>query len=148
MKLDGSLLTTSRETAETQAAAAAAADAEAAAEAAAAAAAAGDDTSLSGETSTALAPTSSSPSSSSSTASRYALPKIIGALVANMWKHSEINGVSYLGAQQLQQQLIECEGGVVMVSRLSRFLICIYAVKAMPIGLLRQKVSTKREEQQ
>lgn len=112
LKLDGSLLTSSHETPETKAAA----------EAAAAAA---------GSPSLAASPGSTG----------GVLPKILGALVANIWRTAEGNGCAFLQAQALGVMMVECEGGIVAVSRLARFLLCIYAKKTVDRGALRQKMN-------
>lgn len=114
LKLDGSLLTSSHETAETKAAVAAAA-----------------------------ATTAASASSSLSLSSPPApvLPKIVGALVANIWKGCESNGFQCLQAQALSVMVVECAEGLVAVSRLGRFLLAIYAHKSVERGTLRQKMN-------
>lgn len=115
VKLDGSLLTSSLETPETKAAVAAAAAAAA----------------------------SSAASSSLPAAAPPApvLPKIVGALVANIWKSCESNGFQCLQAQALAVMIVECAEGLVAVSRLGRFLVAIYASKTVERGTLRQKMN-------
>lgn len=114
LKLDGSLLTSSHETPETKAAVAAAA----------AAAAASASSSL---------PAAAPPAP--------VLPKIVGALVANIWKSCESNGYQCLQAQALAVMIVECAEGLVAVSRLGRFLLAIYASKTVERGTLRQKMN-------
>jgi predicted regulator of Ras-like GTPase activity (Roadblock/LC7/MglB family) len=111
LKLDGSLLTSSHDTPQTKGAAAAAAS------------------------------LVSSVSSGPSSPSPPVLPKILGALVANIFKTAESNGVNFLQAQQLNMMMLDCEGGIVAVSRLARFLICIYATKRIDVGMLRLKMN-------
>ena len=115
LKLDGSLLTSSQETPETKAAVAAAAAAAAAA------------------SSSSAAPVASPPAP--------VLPKIVGALVANIWKSCESNGFQCLQAQALAVMIVECAEGTVAVSRLGRFLLAIYASKSVERGTLRQKMN-------
>lgn len=115
LKLDGSLLTSSHETPETKAAA----------EAAAAASASSGPPSL----------------AASPGANGGVLPKILGALVANIWRTAEGNGCAFLQSQALGVMMVECEGGIVAVSRLARFLLCIYAKKTVDRGALRQKMN-------
>jgi predicted regulator of Ras-like GTPase activity (Roadblock/LC7/MglB family) len=135
LKLDGSLLTSSYETAETKAAYATAA----AAAAAAAPTAASAVPASSASASSAAAGAAASPASSSSPP--QVLPKILGALVANIWKGAESGGQACLQSQALGVMLVECERGVVAVSRLARFLLCIYATNDIPRGALRQKMN-------
>jgi predicted regulator of Ras-like GTPase activity (Roadblock/LC7/MglB family) len=120
LKLDGSLLTSSQDTPETKAAYAAAA--------AAASAAAS-----SGSAAASASPAVPLPSP--------VLPKILGALVANIWKGAEQGGQSCLQAQSLGLMLVECERGVVAVSRVGRFLLAIYATAAVQRGMLKQKMN-------
>jgi predicted regulator of Ras-like GTPase activity (Roadblock/LC7/MglB family) len=137
LKLDGSLLTSSYETAETKAAYAAAAAAAAAAATPAAASAvpaASASSSAAGSSAAAASPASSS-------SPPQVLPKILGALVANIWKGAESGGQACLQSQALGVMLVECERGVVAVSRLARFLLCIYATNDIPRGALRQKMN-------
>lgn len=126
LKLDGSLLTSSYETAATKAAAAAAGASSSSSTGAAASASAGAGL-VSGTATTAPAPP--------------VVPKILGALVANIFKTAESNGVNCLQSQQLNMMVLDCEQGIVAVSRLARFLICIYAAKAIDTGMLRLKMN-------
>jgi predicted regulator of Ras-like GTPase activity (Roadblock/LC7/MglB family) len=126
LKLDGSLLTSSYATPASKAAASSSSS---------------SDLVSSTPSSSPPPPASSSSGSSSSPAAPEVAPKILGALVANIFKTAESNGINCLQAQQLNMMVLDCEQGLVAVSRLSRFLICIYAAKGIDTGMLRLKMN-------
>lgn len=66
---------------------------------------------------------------------------IVGALVANIFKTTELNGLNYLGAQQLNMIMLDCESGHIAVCRLARFLIVIQAKKDTNAGQIRLKMN-------
>eukprot|EP00823_Brevimastigomonas_motovehiculus_P007353 TRINITY_DN6389_c0_g1_i1.p1 TRINITY_DN6389_c0_g1~~TRINITY_DN6389_c0_g1_i1.p1 ORF type:complete len:161 (+),score=31.24 TRINITY_DN6389_c0_g1_i1:139-621(+) len=70
------------------------------------------------------------------------IEKIIGALVANIWKENSASAQKAFGAGEPSLMLISCEDGKLAVTRISRFLLCLYADKSVEIGILKSKLAT------
>ena len=93
-------------------------------------------------TSSSSSSSSASASSSTNSSSEEVVPaSIVGALVANIFKATELNGINYLQSQQLNMIQLECENGLIAVTRLARFLIVLQAKKATNSGVIRLKMN-------
>jgi len=69
------------------------------------------------------------------------IEKIIGALVANIWKSYDTGAKKAFDADNLYFMIIDCEEGKLAVARISKFLLCTYADKNVQLGLLKTKIT-------
>jgi len=76
-----------------------------------------------------------------SVAGDTSLEKIIGALVANIWKSYDSGARKAFGADKLYFMIVDCEDGKLAVSKISKFLLCMYADKTVELGLLKTKIT-------
>jgi len=65
------------------------------------------------------------------------IAKIVAAIVANIWSSFEKGG-------ELEYQLIECEEGKLIITRVSKLLLCIYGDRTVEFGMLKAKAHTLR----
>ncbi|CAG9537800.1 unnamed protein product, partial [Cercopithifilaria johnstoni] len=61
---------------------------------------------------------------------------VSAALISNIWETFERQGVR----ENLTEMLVECENGVIAVTRIANMLLAIKAGGEMPLGLLRAKL--------
>uniref|UniRef100_A0A0R3S130 TFIIS-type domain-containing protein n=1 Tax=Elaeophora elaphi TaxID=1147741 RepID=A0A0R3S130_9BILA len=61
---------------------------------------------------------------------------VSAALISNIWETFERQGVR----ENLTEMLVECENGVIAVTRIANMLLAIKAGSEMPLGLLRAKL--------
>jgi len=63
--------------------------------------------------------------------------KIVAAIVANIWSTFEKGG-------ELEYQIIDCEEGRLVVTKVSKLLLCIYGDTTVQVGMLKAKAQTLR----
>lgn len=61
---------------------------------------------------------------------------VSAALISNVWETFERQGIR----ENLTEMLIECEDGVIAVTRVASMLLAIKASSEVPLGLLRAKL--------
>jgi len=69
------------------------------------------------------------------------IENMLAALVGNMWKTYEDGSKAAYDAEALNFLFVDCENGKLGVTRIGKFLLCMYADKAVEVGLLKAKVT-------
>ncbi|KAF2076244.1 hypothetical protein CYY_002422 [Polysphondylium violaceum] len=64
--------------------------------------------------------------------------KVISAITSNIW-------TSYNRTKDLQYQLIDCEEGKFVVTKVASLLLCVYSDATIEFGLLKSKAQKLRE---
>jgi ragulator complex protein LAMTOR2 len=71
--------------------------------------------------------------------------RIISAIASNVWSAYEKHGHNSFREDRLQYLIINCDGGVVIVSQVANLLLCLFANKDVGLGLLKTKITKLKE---
>eukprot|EP00126_Sphaerothecum_destruens_P008481 Sdes_comp20235_c0_seq2m13627 len=65
--------------------------------------------------------------------------KVVAAISSNIWQLYESSGRSFLNDDELEYVIIECDEGRLVVTKVSKLLLCLFSDPKVEFGMLKAK---------
>eukprot|EP00736_Rhodelphis_marinus_P008616 Rmarinus@m.16039 len=71
--------------------------------------------------------------------------KLISGIVGNLWHEYELARRTSLESENMNLMFVQCQGGAAGLTRVQRFLVCLYCDPTVGFGLMKSKLEALRE---